>query len=483
MVMKMLIKQLKEKDNWIYIIIALLCIVLFFNTFWNADEIWNYNFAKCIVDGLQPYKDINMVSTPLSMYICAIFLKLFGKGLLAYRVASYLLMVLTFALLYKLNRMLCGNTLFAFMAMFMMYVINYRVYIYNYNNVALVIILIVLLLELDKEKLEGFPLYHAVIGILIGLLPLIKQSIGLVMLIVHVMVCGLYMLKLKQRRKRYILRIIISGIPSICYFIYLLCSDTLIEFIDYAMLGIQFFSYRITLLDYILLSPINFAIALFPIIVIAYGIFDLLIKRNGCLEKYVCSIYSIAWFSIVSYPMSDEQHLFAGIIPLTPLLFLYLGDRERHKEYFFYGELFLGSLLLMIYIVVTPTLRDYQLSKIRHYEGIPIDEKVEENINTVCNYIEIQERDNYKVYMAFEYAAIYMIPLDHYTKNWDLLLVGNLGTTSVDALLDKDDNSLFLIPKSNVALNKMAHIELINYIRQNYVYIDEVEQFDVYRKN
>lgn len=43
----------------------------------NLDEIWNYNFAKNIADGLIPYKDFNMLQTPLLPFITGLILKVF----------------------------------------------------------------------------------------------------------------------------------------------------------------------------------------------------------------------------------------------------------------------------------------------------------------------------------------------------------------------------------------------------------------------
>lgn len=142
----------------------------------------------------------------------------------------------------------------------------------------------------------------------------------------------------------------------------------------------------------------------------------------------------------------------------------------------------MNSLMLILSIIVLPSSEEYKLSKIPHYEGIPINESMEENIVMVSDYIEKTQQGGNNVYMAYEYAAIYMIPLDNYTKNWDLLLVGNLGTATIEELLDVEEDSVFLVPKDNVSLNKMAHVELINYIKENYEYIDEVQQFDVYTR-
>ena len=58
-----------------YIVIFL--IILVFNmiiTPTDLDEIWSYGFAISIRDGLIPYKDFNMVVTPLYPIIISLFL-------------------------------------------------------------------------------------------------------------------------------------------------------------------------------------------------------------------------------------------------------------------------------------------------------------------------------------------------------------------------------------------------------------------------
>ena len=45
----------------------------------NLDEIWNFNFARCIANGLIPYKDFNIIQGPLLPMICGGLLKIFGQ--------------------------------------------------------------------------------------------------------------------------------------------------------------------------------------------------------------------------------------------------------------------------------------------------------------------------------------------------------------------------------------------------------------------
>ena len=52
------------------------------------DELFNYGFAKNIIDGLIPYKDFNMIIPPLFAYITALVLKVFGQSLLVYHILT-----------------------------------------------------------------------------------------------------------------------------------------------------------------------------------------------------------------------------------------------------------------------------------------------------------------------------------------------------------------------------------------------------------
>ena len=80
---------------------------VFVQAFSNLDEIWIYNFARCIVDGLLPYRDFSIIITPLFPMISAIFIKIFGnemvvlRGIEVIEIAAILFM--TFKVLKRLN--------------------------------------------------------------------------------------------------------------------------------------------------------------------------------------------------------------------------------------------------------------------------------------------------------------------------------------------------------------------------------------------
>ena len=60
--------NMKNNKNYILELILIFIVTILFNLFINGltnDEVWNYGFAYNISNGLIPYKDFNMIITPL----------------------------------------------------------------------------------------------------------------------------------------------------------------------------------------------------------------------------------------------------------------------------------------------------------------------------------------------------------------------------------------------------------------------------------
>ena len=72
----------------------------------NMDEIWIYNIARCMADGLLPYRDISMVITPLFPYVCSIILSLFGNEIIVLRFFECFEIAGILFMIYKIMRRL-----------------------------------------------------------------------------------------------------------------------------------------------------------------------------------------------------------------------------------------------------------------------------------------------------------------------------------------------------------------------------------------
>lgn len=466
-----------------YVIIAFLSMGVFVVAFNNADELWNYNFAKNIYDGLVPYKDFNMVPTPLSAYIGALFLKIFGNEMFSLRIASALLMALTFSFFYKLCFLISNSRFLPLVAALFMFALHLDCWIYSYNNLNLFLLLVVMYLEYRQLSTESrSQCFEILIGLLIGIAPIIKQTTGIFLIIANIFLKILDVLpcKVKLHISKY--RVWISFIPSVLYLLFLYASNSLDDFVDYAIIGIKHFTHRYGIVDFASEGIMCVVLLMFPIIT-GYLLLVLYIKDES--KRQVIIAFSILCLAggIVAYPLCDYSHFIIAITPLVPCLFLCIKITPVKRGQQIFSVIF--SVLVSVCCVyrLIPLSDEYKLCSLRHYSNLPIKKDFEKYIQEIDSFILEQEDNNIKVLITDKVAAMYMIPLDKYNKDFDLLLVGNLGSKSVEALLATEEKTLYLLPSRDAELEPQSHEELINYIRNNYCFKGELFNYEIYSKN
>ena len=152
-------------DIFIFVFIALFCFSnIFSNSIGNLDEIWNYNFAKNICDGLVPYRDFNMVQMPLLSMICAICLKAFGNQLIVMRVLAVILMSLIFFVGYKILKLITNDKMAKLILPVILVLFN-DILCIDYNYAVLFIALVILYVELrhlNKLDEDDFLQYNLI---------------------------------------------------------------------------------------------------------------------------------------------------------------------------------------------------------------------------------------------------------------------------------------------------------------------------------
>lgn len=345
-------------------------------------------------------------------------------------------------------------------------------------------------------------------GILAGLAICTKQSIGATLAVI-VVIYKLLFIENKEQFKQYfkiaVTRIIGILIPVAILFIYLIITGAMQEFINYAVLGISTFSNKIsyaTLLQndkleirvFSMLMPIS--IMLMAIILI---ITMALKKENEKIQNILTIlIYSIS-IIIVMYPISDEIHFLIGslisiigLIYIISLLGKKIYDRiNQEKKYKAYKIITLTIWILIFAIILTTVINNIYLyvkaeknTKISNYKNIEIEESLKQRIINIDNYILEKEQEGKKVYILDAEAAIYMIPLDKYNKNYDMFLKGNIGKDGeegqIEKIKQKDENTLYLIRKESIKTNWQTPIDVVKYIRDNLEKTEDIEIYDVY---
>lgn len=144
----------------------------------NLDEIWIYNFARCILNGLIPYKDFNIIITPLFPYICAFLLRIFGNEMLILRFAEIIEVSLILFMMYKILDRLKVNKGVICLFILRLYSIYVGEFYFDYNWTVLLITMIVLYIELQntKETLEYNFKRDFFLGLLVRMYNFIKTN-------------------------------------------------------------------------------------------------------------------------------------------------------------------------------------------------------------------------------------------------------------------------------------------------------------------
>ena len=96
-----------------------------------------------------------------------------------------------------------------------------------------------------------------------------------------------------------------------------------------------------------------------------------------------------------------------------------------------------------------------------------------------------KEKEGKRVYILDAEAALYMIPIDRYNKNYDMFLKGNIGKDGEDGQIEKikqrQENELYLIRREDIKQNWQTPLNVINYIRENLQLVEKISIYEVYK--
>lgn len=118
----------------------------------NLDEIWNYNTARAISEGLIPYKDISMITTPLLPMITAIFLKIIANEVIISRILAAIIWTGIIFTIYKILKLLIKEENISLIITGLIGILCRDIYCIDYNITVLFIALVILYQELKDIK-------------------------------------------------------------------------------------------------------------------------------------------------------------------------------------------------------------------------------------------------------------------------------------------------------------------------------------------
>lgn len=480
----------------------------------DLDEVWNYNTANAFAMGLIPYKQVSMITTPLLPMINSIFLKIVFNGIITYRVVMGIIFALIVLFIYLIIRELSSKGLLSYICAFFIGTLLINKFLLDYNYLFLLIVLMIAFLEIrDLKKNENFNFNHNLcVGLLTGLAFLTKQTIGLLLIIVVIFEVFIYMkkigfdLKITKFIKLIGVRIFGMMIPITMFLIYLGANGAFNDFINYAIKGVKEFSNSIPY--YRILNSTDYKIAIISrLFIIVYGslfiTFILECVKNNKLKDELINIYVLAFCSIpviaIIYPISDEFHLMvASVFALIIIAYLLILVLKKIGGFIkidiFYKKLLLIGILFIIILISFKNLiierninvKENVLVPFKHYEGIYVPEYLSKRISDVTDKVQAYSNSARESIIVDAEAAIYDIVLNRYKKNYDMLLIGNIGENGVEKIINeiKDSHNVYYFVKNpQYALNWQLPEDIVDYIRNNLKYHETVSVFDVYYKD
>ena len=199
---------------------------------------------------------------------------------------------------------------------------------------------------------------------------------------------------------------------------------------------------------------------------------------------------------IMIYPIADDGHfLLSNIIVsifICNLIYL-LGKKyltNSNKQII--KQIILAIKIFLLYNIIAIIILNYwnyiitdKNADIKHYKGIIIGEELKNQVNEIDKYILHEEEKGNKVYILDATAALYMLSIDKYNKNYDMFLKGNIGSggeiAEIEKIKNEDENTIFLIRDKNIDNNWQTPFKVIKYIRTNLEQIGKIGIFEIYK--
>ena len=414
----------------LFLILSFLIIYVFMPL--GCDNVWLYGFSYNISKGLVIYRDFNVVTTPLYYIIGSLFVHVLGDYIIVTGVYNSLLIAFIMLLMYKM----IGMKSFILYPLLLIFFPN------GYNLFSLfwlVLILYLICIKKDNEILIGF---------IVGLLFITKQSVGVLLFLPYFFYC-----------KHKIRGMFIFLVPFIVVSIYLLLNGAFFQFIDCCFLGMFEFGSNNHYYD---------IFAFCEIVVLFYLLYKLVKSKFNNRECFY-----ILCFQIIMYPLMDCYHFF---VCFFPVMYLIINDIK------------IKNILFLLFVFI------YMFSGVLFFS---VDHKVnfKKNVLYLTNsgdlsllmeefHDYLKDVDNYYFtgYYGYLYKLYWNIPI----TNYDLWNSGNMGYNGFEkriaVLNDKcaEESCVFIVDRNLLEDKKSQVIDFYSYIVKNYTYKEEKFTFDIY---
>lgn len=511
----------RKKIPIVLVFIFPILVIAIFRDISNIDEMWNYMFADNISNGLLPYRDFNLLQTPFSCLVNALFIQIFGKHLLVIRLAGAVLFLLVSLLLYKICRYMGAGATEAALVPFGFLSMFYWDVFLEYNILILMFLLCGMLADIyachfqmplplfqrhgkrkmkgvksGKKGADGFILQHIFIGILMGFAILSKQTYGFFVAAGSCLSAMWIQPYLNRQKgdinvrtgmfKAFFLRIAGIAIPCSIFLFYLIFTKTLGNFFDMCLFGIKEFSGIYPYSSFMKENPGYFiGGVLFPLLTLACIIY-MFGKTPGDKKVKMGILLLYALTGCISlYPLANSYHVALSAIPFLPALFLIFPVSLFAKKPIkvLKWTALAAAVIFLIFAVPFLNCKETVPCSLKHFELTFVKKESLIEIKQVHSYIEQKDREGVNVYILDNYAGLYFIPLDRYHNGLDMFLLGNLGTKPPKEWIreaEEAGDAVFLVPGEG-RKNWQFPDKQLDEKKEEWEFVESISNFGVYR--
>lgn len=422
-----------------------------FHNLENQDELWNYTFANNIANGLLPYRDFNLLQTPFSCQVNAIFILIFGHHLVIIRMTGAVLFTMIAAKLDKISRQLGAKGIYEmFVPVIFLCMFFWNVFL-EYSCLILFFELYLISFDLELVSGEEKSIPQIILsGVLMGCAMMSKQTFGTFIAVaswISILIVS------KKKLSSLFYRMLGTSIPCFIFLFYLLGTGTFADFWDMAFLGIGTFTSSYSYISFMKENVAYFFLGVLLPIMLIWALVQIIRLRRTKQALVILTVIIYAIFGCINmYPMANAYHVMTCSIPILLLMFTLLPD----KVWNWFLSKIVGYATVAgigVFLVFINSIDDaIQYDMITDIEGLECtfaSADDQEEISLIVSYIQEQNEQGTTVYILDNYAALYFIPSNQYHKYLDMFLVGNLGTkTPEECLAETDDGAVFLLPDS-----------------------------------
>ena len=409
----------------------------------NLDEVWNYGFSNNIYNGLIPYKDFNMVITPLFPFLGSIPFFIFGSDLLTFHIFGSLVLTITIYLISKLVK--DKTNLFI-----LLFLIPVSLTYPSYNTFLLTLFIMLILSEKNKKS-------DYLIGFILSMLILTKHTVGFMLFLPS-------LLYLKNDYKKVLKRLSIISISMIVFLLYLIITNSLSQFINLCVLGLIDFSSNS--------KGINIIFILSLILIIINII-------NIIKDKKDINNYYLLMFSSILIPIFDLYHFEIYLIAFLIILFMNKDINLKINI-----NLFAIGVIIGISVILLSERLDNIIypNKINNFSYKLMDKKYIDYTNKINKKIKEYGIDN--IIFLGEDGYYFKIINDRKTTYLDLINQGNWGYNGENKHLKeikKNKDKIFFVNKNELKSNKQSMKKAIKYVIENGKRINKIYKYDIYK--